>query len=368
MHIAIRVDASVQIGTGHLMRCLTLANQIKHLNGEVVFICRHLPESLATLVEQNGHTVRRLLPVPLINTTDLVDSDSNENLPSHAHWLHATWQQDAYATKEILHEIGELEYLVIDHYALDARWESALRPYVSKIMVIDDLADRQHDCNLLLDQNIHDGMDHRYTNLVPSNCQLLLGPKYALLRNEFAIWQSSAKIRSSGLKRLLVFFGGSDLENMTQLALNAIKKNISPLPIVDVVIGATNPHRQSIESFCANNENFYSHYQIENFASLMTVADLSIGAGGSTTWERCVLGLPALVVAIAENQISIAQATHNQGCLFYLGESKNITEATINHALKRYIDEPVLLSEMSIKALELADAFGCQRVVQRLKE
>ena len=198
---------------------------------------------------------------------------------AHAAWLGVPWQQDA---TETLAALGETQpaWLIVDHYALDLRWESILRPRVGKIMVIDDLADRPHDCELLLDQNLYQDMETRYDPLVPATCAKLLGPKYALLRPEFAQARKNLRQRDGQVMRILVFFGGVDPTNETAKAIHALASIADRQFAVDVVVGSGNPHKQQIENLCAEHEGFHYHCQVDNMAELMAAADLAIGAGG----------------------------------------------------------------------------------------
>ena len=175
MNIAFRVDASTQIGTGHFMRCLTLADALKQHGAKIRFASRHMPEYLRDMLVVKGHEFMLL---------DSSPSDAISDGLSHANWLGTSQHADAQDTVQALS--GQTwDWLIVDHYALDARWESALRQTAKNIFVIDDIADRQHDCDVLLDQNLYADMDSRYTGKVPAHCQLLLGPRYALLRDEF---------------------------------------------------------------------------------------------------------------------------------------------------------------------------------------
>ncbi len=178
MKIVFRVDASLQIGSGHIMRCLTLADELVRRGADIIFVCRERLGNLINLIEAKRYQVIRLpqAQVEYIATTDDL---------YHAEWLGVSWEQDASDTIAVLGD-EKPEWLVIDHYAIDRRWEQKLRPHVGKIMVIDDLADRPHDCDLILDQNLYQEMDKRYVNNVPESCQKLFGPKFALLRPEFA--------------------------------------------------------------------------------------------------------------------------------------------------------------------------------------
>lgn len=198
MKIAVRVDASFQIGTGHFMRCLTLADALKQRGAQIRFVSRRLPEHLRVMLAAKGHELALL---------DGALNDAASDELAHARWLGVSQEQDASNTAQTLKD-QPWDWLVVDHYALDARWESAMRVSSRQIMVIDDIADRQHDCDVLLDQNFYADMDTRYTGKVATSCQLLLGPRYALLRDEFRELHEQVKPRNGIVKRVLVFLGG----------------------------------------------------------------------------------------------------------------------------------------------------------------
>jgi UDP-2,4-diacetamido-2,4,6-trideoxy-beta-L-altropyranose hydrolase len=180
--ILIRTDASVQIGTGHVMRCLTLADELRGRGAEVIFVCREFDGNLCGYIEEKGYIVHRL---PVSDATEQGDQNIEIGL-KHTAWLGADCQTDVEQVEEIIKDLeSPPDWLVVDHYALDERWEECLRSYCKKIMVIDDLADRPHNCDLLLDQNFYENLESRYDGLVPPQCKKFLGPKYALLRPEF---------------------------------------------------------------------------------------------------------------------------------------------------------------------------------------
>ena len=233
LRIAIRVDASIQIGTGHFMRCLTLADEVKQRGGQIRFVSRHIPVHMINTLLSKGHEFAQL-----DNTQCGV---ATETL-AHSHWLGVSQAQDSEDTIRVLSD-KTWDWLVVDHYALDSRWETMLRQTVKKIFVIDDIADRGHDCDLLLDQNFYSDMDSRYTGKVPKHCRLLLGPRYALLRDEFRKIREQIKPRSGPVKRIFVFFGGVDNENYTGCTIDALSgMDISDMH-VDVVIGEQHPFR-----------------------------------------------------------------------------------------------------------------------------
>jgi len=324
--VAIRVDSSEQIGSGHLMRCLTLAERLRKDGADVHFISRDLAGSLHRLVEEHGFPLH-LLP----------QHEEDPDLTGYAAWLTVPQVVDAEETGEILSRMQPVSRLVVDSYALDAVWEQRLRPLVREIFVIDDLANRPHDCDILLDQNYYREMRHRYDGLVPLACKLLLGPSHALLREEFYEAREKIGVRDGVLRRILVFYGGSDATGETEKAIRALVQLQLPSVAVDVVVGGSNRRRASIEELCAAHDFLYYHCQVSNMAELMAHADLCLGAGGTTTWERCFLGLPAIVTAVAENQIRVSEDCAAAGYICYLGRWDEVRQEDIAAVVQRCI-------------------------------
>jgi len=357
MKVLFRVDSSLEIGTGHVMRCLTLAMELKSRGCEVVFICRDLKGNLSGYISSKDYRV-----VLLTSESNKVTGEiSDEVVLYHEHWLAVSWRQDAEETKSALANEKDVDWLVVDHYGLDIRWERHLKDVVKKILVIDDLADRKHEADLLLDQNFYHDLDVRYENLVASRCKLLLGPKYSLLRNEFQLIRKNMEFKERPISKILVFFGGVDAENMTGKVLLALKNiNLETLT-VNVVIGASNQHRKELEAICSEEKSFYLKVQVENMAELMSESDLSIGAGGSTTWERFCLGLPSLVLPIAENQKQLLKDCAREG-LLYMPDYKDKAVDEIHYHVKAMIDNSALCAYMREKGALLVDGKGVQRV------
>lgn len=356
--VAIRVDASNQIGTGHFMRCLTLADGLKEQGAKVCFVSRCLPEYLASILVNKNH---RLIELP-----EVYGLESSGGL-AHSDWLHTSIENDAQECIRVLNN-QSWDWLVVDHYALDARWEAAFKRIVRKILVIDDLADRKHDADLLLDQNLYPSMDQRYSALISNGCRTLLGPTYALLRREFVDERISIRTRSNKIQKIFIFFGGSDLTNETEKSLKAIAALNRKDILVDVVIGAGNYHNKIIEKMCTSILGARLHFQVNNMAKLMSQADLAIGAGGSNTWERCALGLPSIVISVADNQIAIADGVEKAGAHQHLGLSSNVSVAKLAAAIEAFSNEPKVLEKMSRAASALVDGMGCERVIKSLKE
>lgn len=353
-HIAFRTDASSQIGTGHFMRCLTLAYGLKQCGAHIRFVSRELPVHLRDTLTAKGMELTSL------------DSNASE-LPidelAHAHWLRTSQTQDAQATIQALSD-RTWDWLVVDHYALDARWESALRQTARQIMVIDDIADRQHDCDMLLDQNFYADMQNRYTGKVPAHCQLLLGPRYALLRDEFRKLREQVKPRTGPVKRILVFFGGVDADNYTGRAIKALAESGVEGLHVDVVIGAQHPCCAEIETNCAA-QGFVCHVQTDRMAELMAAADLAIGAGGSASWERCCLGLPTLAICTADNQKRQVADAALEG-LLCSPEIKDGVMKMIQKHTSALIDNSFLRQHISRNSMRAIDGRGGLRVIREL--
>lgn len=325
MNIVIRTDASIEIGTGHVMRCLTLAKQLKRHGAEVTFFCRSLNGNTLSYLEGQG-MLTKLLPAIDGNQADI-------------QWTKENGALDAEQTIAFIKNYDrKVDLLIVDHYGLDYRWEQQLRPFTNHLMVIDDLADRRHDCDLLLDQNYYLNMKERYQGLIPNNCVQMLGPDYVLLRDEFLQVAHKQRERTGEVKNVLVFFGGSDPTGETLKTIKALRELKRSDIEIHVVVGASNPLRNDIKKQCSEIPNVYFYCQVNNMAELMGQADLAIGAGGATTWERCFLGLPAMTVVIADNQLEATMLLHEEEVIVYIGESEQVTSETIKNNLLNLID------------------------------
>lgn len=231
----------------------------------------------------------------------------------------------------VITEMTKADICIIDHYDIDREWERKIRPFVKKIVVIDDLANRIHDCDLLLDQNVVPNYEHRYDDLVPAHCVKLLGPRYLIMREEFIRERKSLPNKMSGVNRILIFMGGSDPTSETLKVLTALTQH-QIFQCVDVVVGNSNPHKTKIKDICMK-EGYHFHCQIDYLASLMAKADFSIGAGGSATWERCFVGLPSSSSIVAENQRISTETAEELGVIWNLGWHEQVTADTYKDLL-----------------------------------
>jgi UDP-2,4-diacetamido-2,4,6-trideoxy-beta-L-altropyranose hydrolase len=337
------------------MRCLTLADGLKQRGARTRFVSRHLPAHLGELLGAGGHELAGLDGGPSEPT-----GDDNP----HASWLGASQRQDAEQTREALSD-HTWEWIVVDHYALDRAWEWAMRRQVDKIAVIDDIADRAHACDLLLDQNFHPDGNSRYLGKVSKHCHMLLGPRYALLREEFLRARGTLSRRGRAVERILVFFGGVDSANYSGRSIEAIAGlGVSELH-VDVVVGSGHPYRDQIAAACARF-GYACHVQSSRMAELMASADLGLGAGGSTTWERCCLGLPTLAFCVAENQRHQLAAAARGGLLY----SPDLAEDDWIPGVRRHIlalmENSSLREAMSHRGMDTVDGRGAARVIDAL--
>lgn len=353
--IAIRCDATAHIGSGHVMRCLNLANALQKTGAQITFVCRENPGHLLGLIESSKHKVISLPSSASFSSEDLNRVDL----------MGVTQAEDAQQTAEILKAIGNLDWLIVDHYSLDEEWETAVRPLTKFIMVIDDLANRNHNCDLLLDQNLVEQMTTRYIGKVPVACGMLLGPEYALLQPIYAELHNRIPPRGGPIKRIFIFFSGADRDNLTGRALAAFLRLDRQDIEVDVVVNAGSPFLEDIRQQVAGYANINLHSGLPTLATLMAKADLAIGAGGVTSWERICLGLPSLVVTLSENQRAIAKKQSRCGLVYWLGHHNEIDELTIAQALGNLIQKD-LDKDWSLRCIDAVDGNGVNRVCAAL--
>lgn len=334
-HIVFRVDAGQQVGTGHVMRCLVLAHTLRRQWGEeltVTFLCAPMAGHLADVIAHHHFAVRLLPRIP--------ESE----------------RDDAMLTRAAL-PTPLSDWLIVDHYQLSDVFERLLRPYCTSLMVIDDLADRVHDCDLLLDQNLLPDAQQRYADKIPATALTLLGPRYALLRDEF--YQQPPLPRT----HLLVFFGGADQDNVTAQALRAITElQLTEVP-VDVVLGAANPWVTDLQQAFAHMTNIHWHINCDYMAKLMARARFSLGAGGGTHWERALLAVPSIVMTVADNQRQTTACLQAQGACVWLGDHAHVSVADLKATILHYLADHKACSQLAENASRLVPKQGGARLV-----
>jgi len=356
VNILFRVDSSVQIGSGHVVRCLTLANELRREGARVAFVCRVLEGNLIGKIDAAGFVVHRL-PEPMSKPTEGAD---------YSAWLGVSQEQDAKETIQALRG-KRFDWIVIDHYALDQAWENILKPLTKKIMVIDDLANRSHNCELLLDQNYFgDQGSERYIGFVSQKTRLLLGPEYALLQHEYALLKKMLPHNNGAVSRVLVFMGNTDEDNSSLKILKALSHPSLDHLTVDVVLGTNYRWSDKVQQLALKRGRVVVHQNLPTLAALILRSDLVISAGGATTWERICLEKPAISVCIAENQylFNVLLAKEQYQISVFDGKSK--AEDAWREEIYRLITNASLLEEMIVRSRKLVDGCGAVRVVEAL--
>lgn len=347
MNVLIRADASVDIGSGHVMRCLALAHGLRKAHARVTFACRQAPGDLCDFIAAKGYPVHRLS----------VGEDRG---------LDMDWEADAKRTIAVVRSDVPFDWLIVDHYALDRRWESTMRPQTKAVMVVDDLANRIHDCDILLDQNYYRGLDTRYDDLTPKTCKKLLGPQFALLRPEFSAARPREPRDTPVVRRILVFLSSADPSNVTSRALEALDAVASSGVEVDIIVGAASPHVAALTAYCSRRPGRRLHVQTSRMAELLAAADVAIGGGGATSWERACLGVPSLVIGLADNQLAIAQALARDGVHLYLGRVEDMEDSGLRAALAVLLENRCLRTALARAAFATTDGGGVGRVIRHL--
>ena len=346
-NLFIRVDAGDIIGMGHLMRCIALATNLKKHFNVIFIVSEDFPKKLSRNIIDDGYSI--------IRVTGILEKDHE--------FQKAQLEDDADQCCEIINSYKEsVNWAIIDHYGIDESWENKIQPYVDRIIVIDDLANRKHNCDILIDQNFHQRSTTRYKKLIPKKCKQLLGPKYALLRPEFKNERKKVRIRRQ-LRRILISFGGSDDINETEKVLKRISILGSRYKF-DVVVGKSNPHKSSVKQICEKLPSATFHYDVKNMAHMMRRADLSLGGGGISTWERCCMGLPTIVSILSEDQSKLTKEIAKKKVVINLGRAEKLNGLDYTKAIERM--NPKKLENISKKCLRITDGMGLDRVTRKI--
>jgi len=332
----IRADAAPNIGNGHVVRCLALAEALADLDFEITFV-----SSAATI---------RSVPELAQADCDIIVLEEHLQSTTEAEAIVRRFPQG-------------VDLLVVDHYGRDSEFENACRPVTRKIAVLDDLADRRHECDVLLDA----GVDRRredYADLLSESCYTYFGPAYAPVRSEFRHLRSQAleRRRAEPVRRMLISFGGTDAKNMTTLAICAAKESRINVPI-DVVIGAGASNQPEVEDAAAKvNAQIHQNLDAAEMADIIGNADMAIGAAGTTTWERCCLGLPSLLVVTADNQEATAKALDRERAAKIVGRYSEVTEASLTDAISVMAEDVAGRQRMAAAGMRICDGLGSHRM------
>lgn len=354
MNVAFRVDASLELGLGHVMRSLTLADALRATGASVTFVTRGGDGSGVSLVERRGYDLIELAPV------------------AYAHErLAAPLDEEIAASLDAFTAIGPLDLLIIDQYALGAEYERAMRTATRRIVAIDDLANRIHACDVLLDQNMSALDAHRYDGLLPHDCVRLFGPAYALLRPEFEAAGRAVRSERERVERIVISFGGFDARDVTSCAVRAVVRALGEDIGIDVLLSPAAPHAAAVAERCAALPNARMLPFDVNVASVMANADLGVGAGGTTVWERAYLGLPSIVLTVAENQRPSVARCAQVGMLRWIGDTADDDEERLTAAVSDIAHDRAgrrAMSERARAVMGAPERCGTALVVRALME
>lgn len=357
MIFALRADASLLIGSGHVMRCLTLADALLERGHSCVFLSRDLEGSRHDAVRMRGHGLEVLEGGEGTFTP-------NESAPAHAAWLEGSWKEDARSTRKALDRCGA-SVLIVDHYALDRRWEEAVAVPGLRLAAIDDLADRPHAISLLLDQNLG-RMAADYDGLVPEDCLRLIGPDHALVGPQFIRLreESLSRRKEAKMEHIMVSMGGVDIDDATSAVLECLGTICSTsIREVSVIMGRHAPHLEKVRALAAKlSLPVEVAVDVTDMAERMARADLAVGGTGVTAWERCALGLPSIAVVLAGNQRDGARALGEACAVLVVGDQSQMGVAFES------LSEPGALAKMSQRAAAVVDALGLERTANAVEE
>tara|TARA_B100001123_G_C15340166_1_gene1034504 strand:- start:1270 stop:2346 length:1077 start_codon:yes stop_codon:yes gene_type:complete len=356
LNIFFRTDSSLSIGTGHLNRCINLADELKKMNNNIFFISRNLPGNSNFIIKKRRYPI---LSLPKPTNYSITDNYND--------WLGIPWFEDLNQTIKVISKLNKVvHWMIIDHYSLDQNWESNIRNIAKKVLVIDGPIHNKHYCDILLNSNYLKKSNNHYIKKINYDCKLLLGSKYCLIKNEKKLLKN--KKNEKKYIRLLIFYGGIDINNQTLRALKSIKHIRNKLVYTNLVIGKNNPNKKELLRYSKNLKNIKVHIQTKKMYDLITNSDIGLCAGGINTWERLYLGLPSIVTAVSKNQESSLKKLNTTNSIVYLGSYQNVTIKKISENINLLLKNKSRLKNMSKIGKKLVDGRGVQRVSQIIKK
>lgn len=354
--IAIRADASVAIGHGHVRRCLSLAQALGKFGVTSRFLARALGTDVARVAQAYG------LPSIVLPAPQGVGSPPDP-VP-HASWAGVGWQVDAIDTVAALRDTP-VDAVLVDHYAFDARWHRAVATELGcRVFAIDDLADRDMAVDTLVDHNQSEDHLAKYRGRLPAGAALLGGPRYALLGPAYATarrYHFHDTVRSIG-----IFMGGVDVGNYCLLAVQACRDAGFDGPL-EVVAAGDHEHLQQLRSLAVDDARVTVSVDLPDLSAFFARHDLQIGASGGATWERCCIGAPSIAIVVAENQRMVVDPLRRSGVLHGI-ESVPPSRREIADSVRALIRDGKTRRALSQRAMALVDGLGAQRVAKHLIE
>jgi UDP-2,4-diacetamido-2,4,6-trideoxy-beta-L-altropyranose hydrolase len=363
VRIAVRCDGSMQIGTGHLHRCLSLANALTALGAEVRFVLRPHDAVAERIMATRPYPVSWLPP----GGSDL---PSAKDAPAHAAWAGVTEADDVAHTIAVL-EDWQPRWVVVDHYAFGARWHRGVREALScSILAIDDLADRALDADVVLDGNAADDHAVKYAGRLAPAVRMLAGPRYALIGESYL--SAPRYVPVDQVRSIGVFMGGTDQHNASGAALDILRCEVGFAGPIEIVTTATAPHAERLSRKCADDGAATMSIDLSDLSAFFGRHDLQIGAGGTSSYERACIGAPTIAVVLAANQLAVVPILDRLGVVRAatipgIAETGLVPGADgLAAVATALLAQPALRRAMAERARALVDGRGAQRVALSL--
>jgi len=360
LRVAIRVDASIYIGSGHVMRCLTLARTLREKGADVRFLHRDMPGNMGRRIQDAGFAMT-LLPAP-----PAVDAPPEG---FGCAWLGVPVETDAADTINALRDWcpdTAVDVVVADHYALATAWEMQVAPYARRLVVFDDLANKTHACDVLIDQSVYMEPTSRHDARVPKTCRVLSGARYAIIGPEYAALRQGLPIREHPVRTVFIFFGSVDETQETARVLRLFSQPEFERYSLRIVVGHINENLEAIKVAAARRGKATVESGLPSLATLMKTADLAITSCGNTIWEQLCLGLPTVLIAVSRNQINSSENVHRIGAGCYAGFTDVLSNDTLKEAIGGLCSNREHYRSMSKVALDSCDGLGADRVADAI--
>jgi UDP-2,4-diacetamido-2,4,6-trideoxy-beta-L-altropyranose hydrolase len=348
--VLVRADAGARIGAGHVLRAISLVEELVERGAEAIFATCTLPAELRSRVARTGSRHVDLGPLTGAGTA-----------AGDGAWPASSQHDDLHLIEQGCGTPAEFDITIVDHYGLDLTWEARARSFGGRVVVIDDLADRAHDCDVLVDQNWYGPHTAaRYRALVPEGCLQLLGPRYAILQPDYRRLRANRRPVRWPPQEICVSYGGTDPTGESAKVLEALADPLFAHLEVEVAVGSPHAATNDLRSLVEARDRTQLHVALPTLAPLLASADLSLGASGAATWERLCLGVPGLVTTTSDRQAGVTAAFAEAGITHWIGSADEATPHRYREALVQRLAEP--LGDV----LPLVDGFGAPRIAEAL--
>jgi UDP-2,4-diacetamido-2,4,6-trideoxy-beta-L-altropyranose hydrolase len=347
--IFFRLECTPKLGIGHFMRCISLANELINDNNVFFVYSNHLIKKYRKFGDKR---------IQYLNIKKKLDVD-NFRVNAKKKQI-----QDAAEFIKFLKIKKEKIIVIVDCYSLDYIWEQDVKRYTTKLVVIDDLASRYHHCDYLIDQTLNRSKLN-YKNYLIAPCKLLLGSKYCIIRRQYKELISNQKKQIDLFQRLNISFGNFDDKNLVLRSLIEINKSTYKFKRIDVFISRHSKNYTKVEKFKEKSGmNFKLFSDAKNFPKMLSKSSLCIGAGGTTSWERCLMLVPSIIIKAANNQDTIISELKKEKLIYYSGTSKSKNLDIIGGI--KYYNNIKNLKFFKNKAKQTFDIDGIKRIIQKI--